>query len=393
MNHPINDTIVSTAPTNDVTVCGIHASTDASLPRNVTGALAPGDTAALTDANSDPGVLERTVLEAGRMLHNSRYRLIVALAAYDGTGRWALTGAVTCAHWAADTLGVAVGTAREWLRIGHALQDLPAVARAMADGRLSYCAVRTLTRVAIDHPEAQDELVELAERSRPGQLGRDLTRWTLGHDTEEQHEERERRDTYLSLRIDPDGMGVLTARMPAIELGRIQAAVDALVMQAKQSDPDDPRPSLGRQRALALVDLVTTSGIGTGKPSDADRRCRVATEVIIHVRGDGVSLHDGSPLADSVIAEVIDTAFIRALIHDAENRPVNASTRRRHPTPRQKRVIDERDRNCVDCGGTELLEYDHDPEYEVSGHTHTDETFLRCPRCHTRRHRRDRSGE
>ena len=271
----------------------------------------------------------------------------------------------------------------------------------MADRRLSYCAVRTLTRVAVDHPEHQDELVELAERSRPGQLGRDLARWALGHDTEDQHDERERRNTHLSFRIEPDGMGVIHARIPAIELGRIQAAVDCLVMQSTRTDPDDPRPSLGRQRALALVDLITTGGPdqvtagqpgqprGTGQPRRT-RGSRVATEVIVHVRSDGVSLHDGTPLADSVIAEVIDNAFIRVLIHDAENRPVNASTRRRHPTPRQKRVVDERDPRCVDCGGTELLQYDHDPDYEITKHTHTDELARRCPRCHTLRHQHDR---
>ncbi len=354
---------------------------DASLSPTVT------DTSGSVEV--DPVVLERAVVEAGAMLHASRYRLITALAAYDSAGHWVFTGAVTCAHWAAERLGVAVSTAREWLRVGHALEALPAVAAAMADRRLSYCAVRTLTRVAVDHHEHQDELVALAERSRPGQLGRDLARWALGHDSEDQHDERERRNTHLSLRIEPDGMGVIHARLPAIELGRVQAAIDALVMQSTRTNPDDPRPSLGRQRALALVDLVTTGGPGpvtAGQPGPTGSP-RVATEVIVHVRGDGVSLHDGTPLADSVIAELIDTAFIRVLIHDAENRPVNASTRRRHPTPRQKRVVDERDPRCVDCGGTELLQYDHDPDYEITKRTHTDELTRRCPQCHTRRHK------
>lgn len=385
----VNDMTMSLTPTpsrthtidaeSDSTLCGAHTSADASLPRTVTETP--------VSPEEDPALLEQTVLEAGAMLHSSRYRLITALAAYDRAGHWALTGAITCAHWAADSLGVAVCTAREWLRVGHALEALPTVARAMADRRLSYCAVRTLTRVAVDHPEHQDELVDLAERSRPGELGRNLAHWALGHDTEEQHDERERRETHLSMRIEPDGMGVIHARLPAIALGRIQAAIDCLVMQSTRSDPDDPRPSLGRQRALALVDLVTTGG------SDAERGARVATEVIVHVRNDGVSLHDGTPLADSVIADLIDTAFIRVLIHDAENRPVNASVRRRHPTPRQKRVVDERDKRCIDCGGTELLQYDHDPEYEITQRTHTDELFLRCPRCHARRHQRASRGD
>lgn len=361
-----------------------HASADASPPPTVADTWATEPQGAVDE---DPKMLQRAVLEAGAMLHSSRYRLITALAAYDNAGHWVFTGAITCAHWAANTLGVAVSTAREWLRVGHALKTLPAVAKAMADGRLSYCAVRTLTRVAVDHPENQDELVALAERSRPGEVARNVARWALGHDTEDQHDERERRETHLSLRVEPDGMGVIHARLPAMDLGRIQAAIDCLVMQSTRSDPDDPRPSLGRQRALALIDLVTTGGSGS------DRGARVATELIVHVRGDGVSLHDGTPLADSMLAGLIDTAFIRALIHDAENRPVNASTRRRYPSIRQKRVVDERDPRCVDCGGTELLQYDHQPDYEISGRTHTDELARRCARCHTLRHKRDRVDE
>ena len=66
-------------------------------------------------------------------------------------------------------------------------------------------------------------------------------------------------------------------------------------------------------------------------------------------------------IGDSVVERIAPHSFLRALIHDAQARPVNASTRRRHPTARQKRVVKERDRTCVDCGGDLLLEYDHTP--------------------------------
>ena len=113
---------------------------------------------------------------------------------------------------------------------------------------------------------------------------------------------------------------------------------------------------------------------------------RVISEVIIHVRGDGCTLDDGTPIADSAVARLLSQAFIRVLIHDAERRPINASSRQRHPTQRQKRVVHERDRKCVDCGSTDLLRYDHDPDYEQSRHTTTDELKLRCAPCHHKRH-------
>ena len=67
-------------------------------------------------------------------------------------------------------------------------------------------------------------------------------------------------------------------------------------------------------------------------------------------------------------------------------RPINASNRRRHPTARQKRVVLERDRCCVYCGSTDLLQYDHQPDYEQTRHTITEELCIRCAICHHKRH-------
>jgi hypothetical protein len=138
-------------------------------------------------------------------------------------------------------------------------------------------------------------------------------------------------------------------------------------------------PSIAQQRADALVELATRGG-GS-----------VETELVVHVRGDGSTLDDGTPIAGSIVERIAPASFLRALIHDAERRPINASGRHRHPTARQKRVVKERDRVCVDCGGGELLEYDHDPDFEISQHTLVEELRLRCCNCHHDRHRKEGS--
>lgn len=127
------------------------------------------------------------------------------------------------------------------------------------------------------------------------------------------------------------------------------------------------------------MELCTTTG----------RRTLVEPEIVIHVRGDGCTLDDGTPLTDTVVERIAPTAFLRAPIHDAESRPINASSRRRHPSRRQKLVVKERDRVCVDCGSRDLLEYDHVPPFEETGHTIIDELLLRCAPCHRRRHEQE----
>ena len=132
---------------------------------------------------------------------------------------------------------------------------------------------------------------------------------------------------------------------------------------------------MAQQRADALAWLVTNGGAG------------VSTEVVLHIRGDGCTLDDGTPITDSAVARLLPDSYVRALIHDAHRRPINASSKRRYPTTRQKRVVRARDQHCLDCRSTALLEYDHVPAYEQTRHTVVDELELRCAPCHQRRHR------
>ena len=74
-------------------------------------------------------------------------------------------------------------------------------------------------------------------------------------------------------------------------------------------------PSLGQQRADALVALAE----GTVSPGD------LTTEVVVHVRGNGCSLDDGTQITDSEVAQLLPHVFIRTLIHDAERNPITAS--------------------------------------------------------------------
>jgi hypothetical protein len=324
------------------------------------------------------------VVAGARRLSLDMSALISLLVDFDLGGEWAFDNAPSCAHWVADRADIELCTVREWLRIGHALTVVDEVARRFADGRLSYSKVKALTRVAdVDN---QHELCALAERHPASRLPAELARWRNGRESDDDREQRQRAATTLRWHLDVDGMVVGGFRYPPEVFARLHAAVDARVARTQrgQHAPAGDRhsrtvskwPSLGQQRADALVALITSGG------------ARVATEVIVHVRGDGCTLDDGTPIADSAVARLLSQAFIRVLIHDAERRPINASSRQRHPTTRQKRVVRERDRKCVDCGSTDLLRYDHHPDHEQTQHTIVDELEIRCAPCHHKRHRK-----
>jgi hypothetical protein len=331
-------------------------------------------------SKSTPG-LRAQIVEVGARWATKQRELIQLVVALDDSGEWVLDRAPACAHWVAAALDIEVCTAREWLRIGRALAEVDVVDGAFAAGRLSYSKVRTLTRVAT--VDSQVELCALAEQVPAGRLGCALAAWRARRETPAETEARQRAARGLTARVDVDGMVVTTLRHTPEESAELRAAIDACVRGRRPDASADASaygrwPSLAQQRADALLELVRGGG------------ANVVAEVVLHVRGDGCTLDDGTPITETVVERIAPQAFLRALIHDAESRPINASGRRRHPTARQRRVVKERDRACVDCGATDFLEYDHQPPFEESEQTVASELKLRCCVCHDRRHRRGR---
>ena len=264
----------------------------------------------------------------GRRWSSSITQLIALSVELDDSGEWALDGSPTCAHWIAATLDIEIGTAREWLRIGRVLAHLPMTTNAFTNGGLSFTMRLTPARAAV-LTAAVDEHVMRSDGREPA---------------------------------DP------TDALDPTERGN----------DATASRESHPRwASLAQQRVDALIDIISAGGTN------------VVTEVILHVRADGCTLDDGTPIGGSIVERIADTSTLRAMIHDAESHPINVSGRHRHHTKRQKLVVKERDQRCVDCGSTDFLEHDHVPDFNHSKRTLVEETQLRCSRCHTARHRRD----
>lgn len=331
-------------------------------------------------ATSGPqGSLSTELREVIAAWAQSQRRLVVLAAAFADSEEWVLAGAPTAAHWLADAADVEVCTAREWIRIGRRLAELPAAAAAFAAGRLSYSKVRILTRVAdADNEEA---LVDLAEHVPAGALGRSIASWIARHTDPEELAARQHRARSVRWRTGPDGMVTFTMRLPPRLAGLLIALLTALTVRTRAATRGigdasaDAFPSLAQQHADAL-EVLLTDGSGT-----------VDTEIVLHVRGNGSTLDDGTPIPDTVVERIAPRSFLRVLIHDADGHPINASHRRRHPDARQRRVVKERDQVCVDCGSPILLQYDHNPPFDQSRHTVVDELELRCAPCHRKRHR------
>ena len=122
------------------------------------------------------GGLARDALQLGReitllsaQINVANYRLLKLIADFDVLGGWRCGGAMrSCAHWLAANCGMAIGAARERVRVARRLVGLSEVEQAFSTGELSYSKVRAITRVATANNESL--LLAMAERTSASHL-------------------------------------------------------------------------------------------------------------------------------------------------------------------------------------------------------------------------------
>ena len=298
--------------------------------------------------------LEAEVIGLSARMAAGTYELLVLIGELNARGTWATWGALSCATWLADTADIDVATARTQVRVATALRTHPLLDAAMATGDISYAKARVL----VPHlsPENVTALVDLAEHHPAGRLGAAIAAWAQRNEDPDTIRARQHQARSVSWRTEPDGTVILTARLAPETAGALCAVIDTTVTRN-----DAPAgASLAQQRADALV-TATTTGDGTG----------VQAELVIHVTATGNRLPDGTPLSDHAVTALLDDAFVSLLLHDTERLPIDASPRRRSPTRRQRRVIDERHRECQHpgCRARTFLQYDHIEPYTDDGPT------------------------
>ncbi|MGZ6968860.1 MAG: DUF222 domain-containing protein, partial [Acidimicrobiia bacterium] len=88
-------------------------------------------------------------------------RFLLLIGEFDDRGGWRTWECLSAAHWLSWKCGMSTRTAREHVRVAHALQELPVMTEAFAAGQLSYSKVRAMTRVAT--PKTERDLVEVAK--------------------------------------------------------------------------------------------------------------------------------------------------------------------------------------------------------------------------------------
>src|SRR5438445_619501 len=150
---------------------------------------------------------------------------------------------------------------RERFRVARALETLPLLAGALAQGELSYAKVRALTRVAT--PETEERLLAVGRAGTAEHVERIVRGWRRVDRIAEAREAR-RQHVSRALHVYQNEDGMVTIR------GRLTPEAGALLMQALAAAPDPagdtPRAPPSRPR-LPLPGLPCSVRSGPSHPS------------------------------------------------------------------------------------------------------------------------------
>ncbi|MYK89896.1 MAG: DUF222 domain-containing protein, partial [Acidobacteria bacterium] len=234
--------------------------------------------AAVLQRRDEAERLGNDIAELAARIQAATYELLVMIRAFDQREGW--SGFKSCAHWLNWRTGLALGAAREKVRVARALGDLPLLSDAMQRGRISYSKVRALTRVATAANERR--LLGFAECAPAAYVERLARAWCRVDRQAEATDERRRHERRnLTTWVDDDGMVVIRGRLSpevgAVVRRALEAAGDQLRTDVSLEEAADI--SFGQRQADALS-VVAESALAAGLDRGAagDRY-----QVVLHV--------------------------------------------------------------------------------------------------------------
>jgi hypothetical protein len=365
--------------------------------------------------------VESELVELAGQLAAATCRFLQLLAEFDAREGWAGAGVRSCTHWLNWRVGLSLRTAREHLRVAHALVGLPAITEAFAGGRVSYSKVRAMTRIAT--PQTERGLLNIALHGTASHVETVVAGAQAAMRRRTAASERSMR-----WRRDSDGSLLVSLRLPAAEGAQLVAAVEAMLAD-DDGPPEHEGGPAGPDEGTAAVlggggsaePLVGKAAIvGRGGPADvaavvgqngpaepslpiasrradallalvAGRQQANPPTVVIHLRADAATSEpderpaawiEGGPAIPTAVAERLACgAALQALVVDRRGNPLHLGRRRRTVSPAQLCALRVRDRDhCVfpGCPQTRHLQAHHVRWWRHGGPTDLDNLALVC---------------
>jgi hypothetical protein len=312
--------------------------------------------------------LAAQITELAGHLNAANHRLLVLIAEFDRRGGWSDGLTQSCAHWLNWKCGIGLCAAREKVRVGHALAQLPHVSAAMARGELSYSKVRAITRVA--NASTDEYFLEIARHGTAWHVEKLVRHWRDVREVAElTREEQQQRHRALRYHWERDGSLTIRAQLPAevgtIVLKALERAMEDIPLPQTTLTPDeraagyaDDRPTCSMRQADALV-IVAESFLARGAESlnGGDRQqivVHVDAQTLIERTAGRCEIDDGPSVAAETARRLACDASLVTIVEDEHGEPLDVGRRTRTIPPALRRALASRDKGCRFPGCTHV---------------------------------------
>jgi hypothetical protein len=320
-------------------------------------------------------------------LNAANHRWLMLIAEFDRRNGWSDSATQSCAHWLNWKCGIAMGAAREKVRVARALEKLPKVSAAMECGKLSYSKAREITRIG--NADNEDYLLMIAEHGTAQHVENLVRAYRRCQEAEElSREARQQQSRCVSFRYDDDGSLVLTCRLPAEAGARVMKAIEVAVEELPRNDvpagTSTERVPFSARRADALA-LVAESFLAHGaiEAAGAERHqivVHVAEETLRERAAGCCEFEHGPSMAAETARRLACDASVVRLIENPDGEPLNAGRKTRTISAPLRRLLNARDKGCrfPGCCNTRFIDAHHVEHWANGGETRPSNLVSLC---------------
>jgi hypothetical protein len=318
--------------------------------------------------------LEDRLAESFRTENRVLRRRLADIVELDRREAWRVDAARSMVDWLCYRFDLAVHTAREYLRVGRALEFLPALGDAFEEGYISWDKLRAVIPFATPDEDASlARELPMLNTAQVLMLARHRRRLAAGHAA------RRRRERSLRTRWDEDeGMLHVWGQIPDADGALVRKAIDALAGESPRAKAGGFVESYERRCADALVRLCA---LEAGSPSRPD-----CANVTVYVDASVLAADEGAATVEGGIA--IPPEVVRRLTCDGRVRTAVTRGGATIGVGRARRTVpawlhDElmrRDVGCRwdGCTSTRWLHAHHIKHWAHGGNTDTDNLVMLC---------------
>ena len=324
-------------------------------------------------------VLDNNILTLCTRINAATYELLVMIREFDERAGWVQWSLNNCAEWLAWRCDLSMTTAREKVRVAHALKKRPAISQAFASGELSYAKVRELTRVA-DHDNEQ-ALLEFALRTTATIVAERCRELRCGDKASFSTAAKAFADRSLRIRRDPQrGMMTITIDLPMDSGELVEKALDNARDDESPEAPDFENASWSAKQADAFMHMVT----GSLTDESTVANTHLVTVHVDHSALAGEGGRAGLPI-ESVKRLCCDSHAV-VIGEDSHGEPLSIGRKSRVIPKAIERAVRSRDNDCCTfpgCSNRRFLHCHHIEHWSNGGDTSVNNLMLLCTKHHT----------